>query len=99
MYYISSEKMYVSIIHIYIYIYDGFSKVLFPISAKDRIPCVTPLVLLVKKVILKIQVKCSKSTSLEKSGSFPAKRASAQFFLSCGCLYKRFKRRHGKQQE
>ena len=69
-------------------IYDGFSKVLFPISAKNRIPCVTPLVLLVKKVILKIQVKCGKSTSLEKSGSFLAKRASAQIILSCGCLYK-----------
>ena len=40
----------------------------------------TPFVLLVKKVILKIQVKCSKSTSLEKNGSFPAKRASAQIF-------------------
>ncbi len=40
--------------------WDGFSKVLFPISAKNRIPCVTPLVLLVKKVILKIQVKCIK---------------------------------------
>ena len=66
---------------------------------KIGIPCVTPLVLLVKKVILKIQVKCSKSTSLKKSGSFPAKRASAQIILSCGCLYKRFKRRHGKQQE
>jgi len=38
---------------------------------------VTPFVLLVKKVKLKIQVKCSKSTSLGKNGSFPAKRASA----------------------
>ena len=53
-------------------LYDGFSKVLFPISAKNRIPCVTPLVLLVKKVILKIQVKCSKSTNLEK-----------KWFVSC----------------
>ena len=53
--------------HITVYWHiDGFSKVLFPISAKNRIPCVTPLVLLVKKVILKMQVKCSKSTSLEK---------------------------------
>ena len=59
----------------------------------------TPLVLLVKKVILKIQVKCSKSTSLKKNGSFPVKTASAQIILSCGGLYKRFKRRHGKQQE
>ena len=49
-------------------------------SAKTRIPCVTPLVLLVKRIILKMQVKCSNSTSLEKSDSFPAKRASAQFF-------------------
>ena len=62
----------VYVIYRYIYIYDGFSKVLFPISAKNRIPCVTPLVLLVKKVILKIQVKCSKSTSLEK-----------KWFVSC----------------
>ena len=39
---------------------------------KIGIPCVTPLVLLVKKVILKIQVKCSKSTSLKK-----------KWFVSC----------------
>ena len=37
----------------------------------------TPFVLLAKKVKLKILVKCNKSTSLEKNGSFPAKRASA----------------------
>ena len=62
------------------YTYDGFSKVLFPISATTRTPCMTPFVLLVKKVFLKIQVKRSMSTSLEKSGPFPAKRATAQLF-------------------
>ena len=39
---------------------------------KIGIPCVTPLVLLVKIVILKIQVKCSKSTSLKE-----------KWFVSC----------------
>ena len=42
--------MYIYVyMYLYIYTYVGFSKVLFPISAKTRIPCVTPLVLLVKK--------------------------------------------------
>ena len=85
-------------VKVYIYM-TVFRKSCSRFRRKIGIPCVTPLVLLVKKVILKIQVKCSKSTSLKKSGSFPAKRASAQIIVSCGCLYKRFKRRHGKQQE
>ena len=33
--------------------YNGFSKVLFPISAKNRSPCMMPLVLLVKKLYLR----------------------------------------------
>ena len=43
-----SDAWWVSICE-HIDTHDGFSKVLFPISAKNRIPCVTPLVLLVKK--------------------------------------------------
>ena len=61
--------------------FDGFSKVLFPISAKTRIPCVTPLVLLVQKIILKIQVKCSNSTSLDKKVlRFLQKELAPNFF-------------------
>ena len=41
----------------------------------------TPFVLLVKKVILKIQVKCSKSTSLEKKWLVSCKKSKRPNFL------------------
>ena len=62
-------------------VYDGSSKVLFPLLALNRNSMRDAFCFTCKKIILKIQVKCSKSISLEKSGSFPAKRASAQICL------------------
>ena len=63
------------------YIYDGSSKVLFPLLALNRNSMRDAFCFTCKKIIQKIQVKCSKSISLEKRGSFPAKRASAQICL------------------
>ena len=58
---------------IHLYIYDGSSKVLFPLLALNRNAMRDAFCLTCKKkVILKIQVTCSKSISLEK-----------KWFVSC----------------
>ena len=65
--------LYYIILYIINYIYmTVFRKSCSRFRRKIGIPCVTPLVLLVKIVILKIQVKCSKSTSLKE-----------KWFVSC----------------
>ena len=45
------------------YIHDGFSKVLFPISAKNQCPRMTLFVLHVKPILRKIRVNSNNSTS------------------------------------
>ena len=54
------------------YIHDGSSKVLFPLLALNRNSMRDAFCFTCKKVKLKIQVNCSKSTSLEK-----------KWFVSC----------------
>ena len=56
-------------------LYDGSSKVLFPLLVLNRNSMRDAFCFTCKKVLLKIQVKCSKSTSLEKKWLVSCKKS------------------------
>ena len=66
---------------------------------KIGIPCVTSFSFTCNKSYTEDTSKMVNQLVLKKSCSFPVKRASGQIILSYDGLYKRFRRRYGKQQE